>query len=148
MKNLKTHILERLKVSTNISTQYTDELDELLISLYLDNENNAYEIYSLTEDNYILVKTVIKEWFNDNVSRGIQCYSDEEIKKYKIDNDVFRNKIIIDTDDFCGKCDTSNVNALFYSHYIDIEESIDYKTLIIRCHTSDDYDFSLYVKAL
>jgi hypothetical protein len=148
MKNLKTHILERLKVSKDISTRFIDKLDELLTNLYLDNANNAYEIYNLKDDDYTEVKNAINDWFNDNVSRGIQYYSAEEIEKYNIDNDDFRNKIIIDTDDFCGKCDTSNVNALFYSPYLDIEESIDYRTLMIRCHTNDDYDFSLYVKAL
>jgi hypothetical protein len=150
MKNLKTHILERLKISSNINAQFTEQLDELLSGLGLDTAGNAHDLFNLSSyEDYIKAKNAIVDWFKDNVSHGIQYYSPEEIDQSSIDGDELRNKIIIDTDDFCGECDTSNVNALFYSTYLDIEESIDYTTLMIRCHSDESYyDFSLYVKAL
>jgi hypothetical protein len=150
MKNLKTHILERLKISKNPKENFDEQLDELLTSLSLDTAEHAYGMFCLSsEDDYNKAKNAIVDWFNDNVSHGIQYYSPEKIDKYTINNEDLCNKIIIDTDDFCGECDTSNVNALFYSTYLDIEESIDYTTLMIRCHSDESYyDFSLYVKAL
>ena len=150
MKNLKTHILERLKISKNPNENFDEQLDELLTSLGLDTADRAYEeFYLFSYEDYSKAKNAIIDWFNDNVSRGIQYYSPEEIDKYTIENNDFRNKIIIDTDDFCGECDTSNVKGLFYSNYLDIEESIDYNTLIIRSHSDDGYyDFDLYVKSL
>ena len=150
MKNLKTHILERLKISKNTNNRFTEQLDELLISLGLDTADHAYEQFWLSSyEDYSKAKNSIIDWFNDNVSRGIQYYSCDKIDKYSIDNDDLRNKIINDTDDFCGECDTSNVKALFYSDYLDIEESIDYTTLIIRSRSDEGYyDFDLYVKAI
>ena len=150
MKNLKTHILERLKISKNPKENFDEQLDELLTSLGLDTAEHAYTEFCLfSSENYNKAKNAIVDWFNDNVSHGIQYYSDEKIDKYTIENDDFRNKIIVDTNDFCGECDTSHVKALFYSDYLDIEESIDYNTLIIRSHSDDGYyDFNLYVKAL
>lgn len=148
MKNLKTHILERLKISKKTSKNFDEQLDELITSLGLDTAENAHEMFNLSSyEDYNKAKNTIIDWFNDNVSHGIEYYSPEEIDKYSIDNEDLLNKIIIDTDDFCGECDTSNVNALFYSTYLDIEECIDYTTLIIRFH-DDYYGFSLYVKAL
>jgi hypothetical protein len=150
MKNLKTHILERLKISKNPKENFDEQLDELLTSLGLDTADRAHEEFCLfSYEDYSKAKNAIVDWFNDNVSHGIQYYSPEKIDKYTINNEDLCNKIIIDTDDFCGECDTSNVNALFYSTYLDIEESIDYTTLMIRCHSDESYyDFSLYVKAL
>lgn len=148
MKNIKTHILERLKISKNTNERFTEQLDELLSGLGLDTAENAHEMFNLASyEDYNKAKNSIVDWFNDNVSHGIQYYSPEEIDQYSIDNDDLRNKIIIDTDDFCGECDTSHVKALFYSDYLDIEESIDYTTLMIRFHDGY-YGFSLYVKAL
>lgn len=148
MKNIKTHILERLKISKNTNERFTEQLDELLSGLGLDTAENAHEMFNLASyEDYNKAKNSIVDWFNDNVSHGIQYYSTEEIDQYSIDNDDLRNKIIIDTDDFCGECDTSHVKALFYSDYLDIEESIDYTTLMIRFHDGY-YGFSLYVKAL
>lgn len=148
MKNIKTHILERLKISKNTNERFTEQLDELLSGLGLDTAENAHEMFNLASyEDYNKAKNSIVDWFNDNVSHGIQYYSPEKIDQYSIDNDDLRNKIIIDTDDFCGECDTSHVKALFYSDYLDIEESIDYTTLMIRFH-DDYYGFSLYVKAL
>ena len=150
MKNLKTHILERLKISSNTNAQFTEELDELLSGLGLDTAENAYEMFNLSShEDYIKAKNAIIDWFKDNVSRGIEYYSPEKIDKYCIDSDDLLNKIIIDTDDFCGECDTSHVKALFYSDYLAIEESIDYTTLIINVENGDGYyDYALYVKAL
>ena len=150
MKNLKTHILERLKISPNINAQFAEQLDELLSGLGLDTAENAHDLFNLSShEDYIKAKNAIVDWFKDNVSHGIQYYSPEEIDQYSIDGDELRNKIIIDTDDFCGECDTSNVKALFYSEYLDIEESIEYTTLMIRRHDDfGDNGFDLYVKAL
>jgi hypothetical protein len=150
MKNLKTHILERLKISKNPKENFDEQLDELITSLSLDTAEHAYGMFCLSsEDDYNKAKNAIVDWFKDNVSHGIQYYSPEEIDQSSIDGDELRNKIIIDTDDFCGECDTSNVKALFYSEYLDIEESIDYTTLMIRRHDVFGVNgFDLYVKAL
>ena len=80
MKTLKTHILERLKISPNINAQFTEQLDELLSGLGLDTAENAHEMFNFSSDkDYISAKNAIVDWFKDNVSRGIQYYSPEEI---------------------------------------------------------------------
>ena len=64
MKNLKTHILERLKISPNINAQFTEQLDELLSGLGLDTVENAHDMFDLSSyEDYIKAKNHIIFYF-------------------------------------------------------------------------------------
>lgn len=107
MKNLKTHILERLKISPNTNAQFDEEL-EFFLDAFGFNDGTCKKLTNITDDDLEDLKKEISEWFSEYVVEGVNYYttsSKQTLRDFVSDEII--NRIIEDNKDFCGECDTA-----------------------------------------
>lgn len=108
MKNLKTHILERLKISANSRTNTEKEL-EYFLDAFGFNDGTLKGLTGSNDDRIEELRKQISEWFNEYVVDGVNYYTSSP-KQTLADfvSDKIINRLINDDKDFCGECDTAD----------------------------------------